>query len=146
MSHTVKHNFTFFILKSYPFFRCMGGVDVSDALIGYYSVSHKTQEWYRTFLYHFVDIAIVNAFILHREMAYAKHQKPMTQKQFREQLIDELAVLVLQKFPLPPPSPPEDTRHLPGNFASDSTKGRRQCRVCGQKTPVYCWTCLVSLH
>lgn len=123
----------------------MGGVDVSDALIGYYKVSHKTRKWYRTFFYHFVDIAIVNAFLVHREMACAKNQKPMTQKQFREKLIEELAGLVLPDFPPSPPSPPQDTLHLPGHFASDSTKGRRQCSVCGQKTPVYCKTCLVTM-
>ncbi|XP_046728478.1 piggyBac transposable element-derived protein 4-like isoform X2 [Silurus meridionalis] len=125
--------------------RYMGGVDVSDALIGYYTVLHKTRKWYQSFFYHFVDIAIVNAFILHRETACAKNQKPMTQKQFREKLIEELGALVLSNFP-PPPSPlPEDMRHLPGNFASHSTKGRRTCKVCQQKTPVYCKTCLVPL-
>ncbi|CAB1323628.1 unnamed protein product [Coregonus sp. 'balchen'] len=59
--------------------RSMGGVDLSDALIGYYSVHHKTMKWYETFLFHFVDIAVKN-----------NPTQPYTQKKFRKKLLTEM--------------------------------------------------------
>ncbi|XP_048038343.1 piggyBac transposable element-derived protein 4-like [Megalobrama amblycephala] len=123
----------------------MGGVDLSDALIGYYTVLHKTRKWYRSFFYHFVDIAVVNSFILHQQMARMKNQKPLTQKAFREALVRELAGTGPENGPeRAKPTPPTNS-HLPKYIRGDSTLGRRTCRVCHRKTPLVCVACDVPL-
>lgn len=151
----------------------MGGVDLSDALISYYNVLHKTVKWYKTLFYHFVDIATVNAFILHKEMCKLQDRPELKQKAFREQLILSLAGIGsaprrsaprnhpgLAVTAPPPPSSsqgPDTTpvsSHLPAYFVEHmndvtprfrATLGRRTCVVCKRKSPVYCSTCKKTL-
>ncbi|XP_050950241.1 piggyBac transposable element-derived protein 4 isoform X2 [Labeo rohita] len=123
----------------------MGGVDLSDALIGYYTVLHKTKKWYRSFFFHFVDIAVVNAFILHQQMAKMKNQKPLTQKAFREALVTELAGTGPATGPAYIRPTLNHYSHLPKYISGDSSIGRRKCKLCRFKTPVMCVTCDVPL-
>lgn len=115
----------------------MGGVDHSDALIGYYNVLHKTKKWYRTFFFHFVDI-VVNAFILHQDLAKSKNQKPMSQKAFRETLILKLTGLPTKKKVPDTPPRPSCGCHSPVHITKDSTAGRRKCKVCRRNSLVKC--------
>uniref|UniRef100_A0A8C1K4N4 PiggyBac transposable element-derived protein domain-containing protein n=1 Tax=Cyprinus carpio TaxID=7962 RepID=A0A8C1K4N4_CYPCA len=138
----------------------MGGVDLSDALIGYYNVIHKTKKWYKTFFFHFVDIAVVNSLILHQNLLKYQKQTPLTQKEFREALVAELVGTVILPEDAEPStscdqetygsSAVEEELCWPEYFGSDSSSGRRVCVLCKisghkVKTPVYCIKCNVAL-
>ena len=47
----------------------MGGVDRSDQLIKYYNVLRQTKKYRNTLLFHYIDVAVVKAYILHKECA-----------------------------------------------------------------------------
>uniref|UniRef100_A0A6Q2X0X8 PiggyBac transposable element-derived protein domain-containing protein n=1 Tax=Esox lucius TaxID=8010 RepID=A0A6Q2X0X8_ESOLU len=128
----------------------MGGVDVSDALIGYYNVLHKTKKWYKNFFFHFIDIAVVNSFILHSELAKANNKTHLTQKMFREELISELVKYSTVPTESAACSTPSTETCLPEYFGSDATAGRRICVLCKMedkkvKTLIFCLKCNVAL-
>ncbi|XP_030237880.1 piggyBac transposable element-derived protein 4-like [Gadus morhua] len=131
----------------------MGGVDLSDPLIGYYSVSHKTMKWYKHFFYHFVDIAVVNSFLLHKELLELRNPtqtKPYTQKTFREQLLKEMVAFAEGSAATPPPAS-APTTCMPIYYASEDKQIRKHCKRCLNagiprvKTAVYCRKCQVPL-
>ena len=132
----------------------MGDVDLSDALIGYNSATHKTVKWYRTLFYHFLDIAVVNAHILYQQC----QRGSMTQEEFRQALIEELA----DQGPASTSQPSTSCITAPPNPAAShklhyftegqnvakrdaGSVGRRLCTLCHKKTPVGCSTCDVPL-
>lgn len=140
----------------------MGGVDLSDALISYYNVLHKTLRWYKTLFYHFVDIATVNAFILHKEMCKLQNRPELKQKAFREQLILSLAGIgstprrsapqnhpgLAVTAPPPPsssqvpdatPSTAHASSHLPAYFVEHMNDVTPRFRATlGRRTCVFC--------
>uniref|UniRef100_A0A671UTR0 PiggyBac transposable element-derived protein domain-containing protein n=1 Tax=Sparus aurata TaxID=8175 RepID=A0A671UTR0_SPAAU len=77
----------------------MGGVDLSDQLIQYYSTHRKTARWYKTVMLHFLDIATTNAFILHREISSARQVQAMTHKDFMVSWCVSCVAWTRQVFP-----------------------------------------------
>uniref|UniRef100_A0A3B4A4D4 PiggyBac transposable element-derived protein domain-containing protein n=1 Tax=Periophthalmus magnuspinnatus TaxID=409849 RepID=A0A3B4A4D4_9GOBI len=122
----------------------MGDNDLSDALIGYFEVLHQTKKWYKTFFYHFVDIAIVNSFILYKENCRAMCKVPMHQKAFRETLVLELTEAGARTQQ---EEGSTEKHHRLGYIipGGDKTQGRLKCKKCSAKTSVKCLTCNIPL-
>nr|XP_009292848.1 piggyBac transposable element-derived protein 4-like [Danio rerio] len=118
----------------------MGGVDLSDQLLQYYSVHKRSNRWYRTLLYHFIDIAATNSYILHKEMCLAAQTVAMSHGQFMEELSRELCGV-----PKGSDVAPRGAQCLPESLASvdeetdskwersrtadTATKGRQYCKL-----------------
>ncbi|XP_049425710.1 piggyBac transposable element-derived protein 4-like [Epinephelus fuscoguttatus] len=132
--------------------KCMGGVDLSDQLIQYYSTHRKTARWYQTLFLHFVDIAVTNAYIMHCEMSRKQQVQPMTHKNFLTQLVSELCGVDKTGTPIN-----RSNQHVPVAIATvtdasqKATQGRRACQRCQQVdkkrnlTPWRCKSCDVPL-
>ncbi|XP_023253243.1 piggyBac transposable element-derived protein 4-like [Seriola lalandi dorsalis] len=152
----------------------MGGVDLSDQLIQYYSVHHKTVSWYRLLFQHFIDIAATNSYILHKELSRMNQKQPMTHLKFMETLTAELCGYMLDMTPVPPsrkatPGTPSEcvllsTLDWPStpdkvviqtctpvaikpdvDKSKKATDGRLSCVHCKKKTAWKCRNCGVSL-
>ena len=127
----------------------MGGVDRGDQLRGYYSCRTKSRKFYRYIFYFLLDVAITNAFILHKHYS----NSPQTSlKDFRVQLATELIgdycsrkrpgrqgsqqrSLPLRHFPIKLPSDVPDKRKL-GRCTRCSKAHQRSdtqwyCQECG---------------
>ena len=78
----------------------MGGVDLSDQLLNYFTFLHKSTKWSRNLLIHLFNLIILNAYILNKHYS----SKKMTQDEFRDYMVKYLLRegLKCYKIPLPP--------------------------------------------
>lgn len=75
----------------YSYNRFMSGVDRSDQLIMNYNVLRQTKKYWKTLFLHFIDIAVVNSYILYKEVHPSKSR--LSHYDFRETLVRELCHL-----------------------------------------------------
>lgn len=124
--------------------RYLGGVGLSEQLIGSYSAWRKSRKWYVTVLHHFIDIAVTNSYLLSKELCSGLQQPPRTHQAFQEQLTAELCGT-------PPRAAPGSYQHVPvaivegATGQKKATHGRRKCRMCKKSTPFMCEACKVPL-
>lgn len=121
----------------------MGGVDLSDQLLSYYSMTaRRTLKWWKKVLWRLVDISIVNAWIIfhanYPDSALKSH------KLFRLRLAEELVqpLLDLRSSPECPQylrdskgrKPVTAEKRLIGKHFTYKERRRSRCVVCSTKT------------
>ncbi|XP_008189097.2 piggyBac transposable element-derived protein 4-like, partial [Acyrthosiphon pisum] len=117
----------------------MGYVDYADMLKSYYEIDRKSQKWWHRIFFHFLDVSVVNAFILFRESSQGS---TLNIKQFRLAVVAGLVGLpstspkgrkqLHKKINLFKPKIPIEQRfsnvgHLPQSCSS------RRCNNCSTK-------------
>jgi hypothetical protein len=140
----------------------MGGVDRCDQLMSFYRIKTKSVKWYKRVLYHMLDLTLVNAYILYKQIT----KQPL----FEFKLDVALALMYAERFgnPLAPgavllhqaaleygkngdPNPCEvqDAVRLDGvnHFPEVVSKRGRYCciRGCEKRSSVWCQKCRVYL-
>ena len=127
------------VVKHYNMF--MGGVDKSDQLVSYHRIIRQTKKYWKTLLYHLLEIAAANSFILRKFLLLQSHQKTITESQFQDQLVLQIA----QRFH--PGVPSSITRSLSMTYrifhgsTAFPTQQRHRCAVCSMKTARECKDC-----
>ncbi len=112
----------------------MGGVDLADQAMCYYSVGRKTLKWWRRIFWRMHDQVITNAFVLYKENSPST-EKLKPQKHFRMQLAYALtsAAYELRRHPGRPYSAP--LSRLSGKHFVYRNTVRKHCVVCAYKRP-----------
>ena len=68
----------------------MLGVDKLDQLMAYYSFLHKSVKWWRK-VFWLLEVAVVNFYIIYKELAQTRGERPMTHLAFWCKLIESLS-------------------------------------------------------
>ena len=150
------------VVKAYN--ACMGGVDLNDRMTALYRAGAKTKKWTIKTILHFIDMATVNAWILHRrshgerrmkflEFKYALAKEMLSGCNNNEESsmsssdADEQCVQPPKRArvaPIPSPRVIATGRHLP---RAHVRKDFRRCRNAGygMKTGTECRSCGIFL-
>ena len=118
----------------------MLGVDKLDQLMSYYSFLHKSVKWWRKVFFWILEVAVVNAYIIYKELALKQGDKPLSHIAFRRQLIASLSEpigcgVTPRARTGPRTSANVERLHPVPHFPQKSTK-RRDCVICSNRKEV----------
>ena len=123
----------------------MGGVDLSDQMRGYYMAGRKSKKWWRCLMWFFVDVSIVNAYILEK---LSPHHRSRTQLAFRLDLV-KLLIGNFSARRLSASSGRLEGGHWPMKFSKGRCKRclkrnketwcRMACELCGKRICLDCF-------
>lgn len=84
----------------YEYIKKMGGVDLGDQMMTYYSFLRKSQKWSRKLLIHMINMLLMNAFILNSKFGCRK----LSHEDYRDEIVRFLLQDGMRQYniPLPP--------------------------------------------
>ena len=80
----------------------MGGVDRNDELLSFYTALRKSTKWYKKIATHFIEEALLNAYILYKKRGGRKSHREFLSGALYAMLLDGRAA----QGPGAPPPPP----------------------------------------
>ena len=146
-----------FAIKEYNSF--MGGVDLSDMLIMLYKINFKSRKWYMRIFYFFLDLAVVNAWLIYRRvMKRINNNRPLRLVDFKEDISEGLLQAPQPKRGRPsqspatskkrqrPVTPAQSIRYDSISHLPEYSEKRLRCKLCIQgQSRIKCSKCNVGL-
>ena len=111
----------------------MGGVDLTDQLLGTYAYPHKVSKWYLAVYHRIREVALTNGYIIYKKVTPEPWMSP---RAFREQIIDGLLEDFLPSTkPQPRKETPRPLRLTERHFIyKREDSSRPDCTVCSDHT------------
>ena len=119
------------IISDYNAF--MGGVDLADQAMCYYSIGRKSMKWWRRLLWRMIDHVITNAYVIYAANNSTSLNKIQTRVQFRLQLANDLATPAVSLRKVPGRSPTQTVSRLTGKHFPYWSGVKKRCAVCAYK-------------
>jgi hypothetical protein len=127
----------------------MFGVDKLDQLMAYYSFLHKLVKWWRKIFFWILEVMVINAYIIYKELARRRGERPITHLAFRRRLIESLSEPICSSTSRPGPRASQNLERLqPVRHYPQKGRKRRDCVVCSDRqggtrhlTHYQCATC-----